>query len=476
MSSNRFAGAESGAAVELMPSAFRLTDFGNAERFVARNRGRVRYCPQRNRWLLFTGSRWEWDEGGGAMRLAKETVRAIYGEAERCDDDDARKATAKHARESEKASRLQALLALAQSEEGVSVTLAELDADPYALNCSNGTIDLRTGTLRPHDARDLITRTTGVPFDPAARSELWDRVLHDATGGDADLAEYIQRVLGYALIGVPLERAFFFLYGPPGTAKSTLVGAFHDALGSYAVSASFETWLTRANVGGNRGDLVRLAGARLVTSVEVRCGARWDEALVKATTGGDEIVASAKFESEVSFRPSFTLVLAANDAPNAREDDEGLWARMRRVPLIAQIPPERQDPTVKTRLREPEHASAVLAWMVAGCLDYQKNGLGSCSAVQASTAEYRKELDHFSDFLSDCCEFESYSRISRRDLRVAYEEWARETGRKSLLSAREIAVRLRARECREVTVQGLRCWTGLRTRTVGDYREGSADE
>src|SRR5690606_19101373 len=132
--------------------------------------------------------------------------------------------------------------------------------------------------------------------------------------------------------------------------------------------ADFDSWLQHSNVGGNRGDLVRLAGARLVTSVEVRKGAKWDEALVKKVTGGDEIVAAAKFEAEVSFKPTFTLMFAANDAPAARDDDEGLWARMRRIPLTAIIPPERQDPTIKAKLAEPEHAAAILAWCVTGCL------------------------------------------------------------------------------------------------------------
>ena len=118
-----------------------------------------------------------------------------------------------------------------------------------------------------------------IPSTPDAKGELGDRGRRDATGGDAELATYLQRMAGYSLIGESLERVLFFVFGEPGTAKSTLLEALHGALGDYARSADFETWLQRQTVGGNRGDLVRLAGARLVTSVEVRKGARWDEAL-----------------------------------------------------------------------------------------------------------------------------------------------------------------------------------------------------
>lgn len=459
---------ESSGAVIPLPGAFAHTDLGNAERLVAHHRGGIRYCPPRRKWLRWDGTRWEWDERDDIFRLAKQAVRAIYREASDCSDDEQRKQLVMHARRSEQLARVHAMVKAAQSEPGIAVLLGELDADRYALNCSNGTIDLRTGQLRKHDRRDLITKSTRLAFEPDARSELWDRVLHDATGGDADLAGYLQRVLGYALIGEPLERAFFFLFGPPGTAKSTLILAFAAALGDYAASAAFETWLVQSNVGGNRGDLVRLAGARLVTSVEVRHNARWDEALIKQVTGGDELVAAAKFEAEVSFRPGFTLVLAANDAPIAREDDAGLWARLRRIPLTAEIPPERQDPSIKTKLREPAHAAAVLAWAVAGCLAYQKGGLGVCRAVEASTAVYRAELDHFAEFLSDACLFAPHERVTRRALREAYVAWGEETGRRALLGARDVAARLRQRACGEVTVRGTKYWTGVRLRQPTD--------
>lgn len=462
-----------GTVLVSLPGAFALTDMGNAERFVARNRDQVRYCPQRRKWLMWEHCRWVWDERGYVQNLAKQTVRSIYEEAAACPDDEQRAALAKHARTSENSARVQAMLTLAQSELGMPVLVHELDADAYALNCSNGTIDLRKGELRRHRRSDLITKSTGIQFNPTAKSELWDRVLHDATGGDVELASYLQRVVGYALIGEPLERVFFFLFGPPGTSKSTLIDAFHAALGDYAESATFETWLVQSNVGGNRGDIVRLLGARLVTSTEVTRGARWDEALIKRVTGGDELVAAAKFEAEVSFRPSFTLVLAANDAPSAREDDAGLWARMRRIPFTAQIPPERQDPSIKTKLREPEHAAAVLAWAVAGCLEYRRSGFGSCKAVEASTAEYRADLDHFAEFLSDACVFEDGARVTRKALRETYRGWCDETGRRSLLADKEIAEKLRGRGCESHKIGGSRLWLGVRLRLPMDRVDGA---
>lgn len=449
------------------PGSMRLTETGNGERLVKRYGRVIRYCNEREKWLTYDGSRWLWDDTKRIEQLAKATARALYAEAAKCEVKNIREAIVAHAKASEKMSARSAMLRAAMSEPGIPVRVSDLDLDPYLLNCRNGTLDLRTGVLRPHDGNDLITKTTGLDYDPEATSELWDRVLMGAVGGNVELAEFLQRAIGYALIGLPLERVFFFLYGPGGTAKTTLINAFMAALGEYAMTADFETWLLRNTPGGNRGDLVRLAGARLVTSAEGRHGARWDESLIKRVTGGDVLTCAAKFENEVSFLPSFTILIAANDAPSARDDDGALWDRLRRCPITTVIPKEQRDPTIKEQLKEPEHAAAVLAWAVRGCLEYQRGGLGSAKVVDDSTAAYHAENDHFGEFLADEFEFASGGFVTRKLLSTKYANWCEETGRKSRLSAKEIAKRLRASGCEERKRVGERGWIGLCLATEG---------
>ncbi|HVW29963.1 MAG TPA: phage/plasmid primase, P4 family [Polyangiaceae bacterium] len=449
--------------VPVVGPGFKLTDLGNAERLVARFRDRIRFCPPRRKWFVWDGKRWSTDETGEVLRFAKQTVRGIYGEAEHARDEEHARAVAKHAVKSEDGARIKAMVTLAQSELGVPVMPHELDADPMLLNVENGTIDLRTGVLRKHARADLLTKLAPVVYDADAKLDAWEKFLVDATGGDADLASYLQRLAGYALTGLANEKKFFFVFGPSNTSKSTFIDALTATWGTYAETADFSTWLEQTVSGGNRGDLVRLAGARLVSSVEVKKGRRWDEALIKRVVGGDVITAAAKYEAEVSFRATFKILLAAEVAPAAREDDAGMWARVQRIPFVQPIP--KKDPKVKATLSDPAAAGpAILAWAVRGCLEWQRAGLGTATAVEKSTAAYHAEMDRVARFFDECCVFENDDdiRVKRDELRKAYEAWCEENGVRPV-SPKEFAERLREDEkAEDGKSNGVRIWKKVR--------------
>jgi putative DNA primase/helicase len=446
----------------LLTAGFARTDSGNAERLVARYRDQIRYCPPRKKWLWWDGRRWAWDQIGHVEQYGKQTVRAIHAEAAHAKDEKEAAAISGHAIASEKRERRTAMQVLAQTEPGIPLLTAQLDADPWLFNVNNGTIDLRTRELRPHDRADMITKLSPVDYLPEARSELWDSFLTDLTGADRDLSSYMQRVIGYALYGRVTEKRFWFFYGPPDAMKSTYLFAVSRVFGDYAVSAAFGTWLVQTNTGGNRGDLVALMGARLVTSVEVRKGARFDEEILKRVTGGDPLVAAAKYEHEVTFDPSFALVLAANDAPSIRDDDAGLWARVQRVPCTHPVPKEKQDRTMAQRLSAPDVRRAILAWAVEGCRAWQRDGLGTCAAVERSNASYRKEMDSVARFFDECCVFEPHCRAPNAEIRDAYETWCKDNGIKHPLSMAEIGRRLAARGCKQASSGHARAWSGMR--------------
>jgi putative DNA primase/helicase len=452
-----------------------LTDLGNAERFAAQHEERVRYVYAWKTWIHWDGPRWRRDPGDGVMRLAKETVRGIYAEASREPDETERKAVAAWARASEKADRVRAMLDLAKAE--LAITPDQLDRHPYLLNCPNGTVELRTLHLRPHRPEDYLTRMTAAPYRPEARHPVWGAYL-ERVMPDAALRRYVQRMAGYCLTGVTSEEKFFFVHGPTAGGKSTFLGALRKTWGDYADTADFSTFTARPRDRSPREDIARLHGARLVTSIEVDDGTRLAQGLVKTLSGGDHVVARRYYEQSFEFLPQFKLVVAANHRPKVDDDDEALWRRLAEIPFRESLPPEERDPSVKVTLMDPNQAgAAILAWAAEGAGAWFADGLGTAPEVEDATRAYREAMDPLADFFAEECRFHPDETLLAGTLRATYERWAKEHGVRRLLTAREMADRLRARGCTDRKgAQGVRLWVGvgLRTDSGGAVASGGA--
>ena len=394
--------------------------------------GDLRYAPGIG-WLHWDGRRWAVDIDGEPIRRAKRTVRAMYAEASTIDDTEARKRLIAWATQSESEARLRAAVKLAETELEVIVRPDELDADPWLFNAANGTIDLRTGALREHRREDLMTRITTVVYDPDARSDLWDGFLDRITASDADLVAFYRRAVGYSLSGHTSEEVLFFAHGPTATGKSSKLEAIRAVLGEYAATADFETFLKRHGDAGIRNDVARLAGARLVISVEVDDGKALAEGLLKLLTGGDTVAARFLYRETFEFRPMFKLWLAANERPRVNADDAAMWRRILQLPFVNVIPEAERDERVKLALRtDPGVQSAILAWAVQGCLEWQQRGLDVPAVVRDYTNAYRAEQDPLRDWLTDCTADDRSAWTSAADLGNSYRAWCEENGERAL--------------------------------------------
>ncbi len=461
------ASTEKGTTTATTPeaAAWNLTDVGNGQRLVARHGRDLRYCATLRTWFVWTGQRWRPDCENAVRELGKEVARSILAEASLVAEDDLRKAVVKHAFATERDRSLKAMLWCAETEPGIPVAQEDLDADPWALNCLNGTLDLRTGELRPHRREDLLTHLCPVAYDPDAHSDLWQTFLERVTGGDKGLQAFLEQVAGYALTGSTREEKLLFVYGPARSGKSTFLGALQATLGEdYSHTCDFEAFLKRKPTGGPKDDLANLAGKRLVVSVETDEGARLAEGLVKQLTGGDRIRARRLYSNSIEFRPEFKLFLAANDRPKARDDDDALWERILEVPFPFGIPKADRDPAVKEKLCDPaQSGAAILAWAVRGCLSWQRDGLQVPAVVEASTAAYRDDMNPLSDFIDECCLVEPDAWCASADLLETYRQWAQEQGLRHTLTGKQVGAKLRAMGCQD-TRQGQpqkRGWRGI---------------
>lgn len=467
-----------------MPTA-EYTDLWNAERLVEVNGEDLRFVGIWKKGLAWDGQRWCLDETGFWDRAAIRTVRQMLEEsvdrlreADLAGDDDAApkkdaKRYYKWAVESQSAKRINSMRMLAQKAETLAISHEKLDADPWLLNVQNGTIDLRTGDLREHRREDLITKIAPVDYDPDAACPSWEAFLERVMGGNADLIDYLQRMIGYALTGSVQEHVLGFFFGGGANGKSTFLGTVHAMLGDYASPAP-RGLLFRSRGDRHPTELASLHGRRFVTCSEIEDGQSFDEALTKDLTGGDPIECRRMREDFWTFQPTHKLFLAGNHKPTVRGDDEGIWRRMRLVPWTVTIPHEERDPLLPQRLRG--ELPGILRWAVEGCLAWQKRGLSEPKAVRDATASYRQENDVLGEFFRLQVTFDAAAKTARKDLREAYEIFCKESGMEPF-GAKRFAARLREKGVKETTVrQGTRVvngWSGVRMATDGEREAAS---
>ncbi len=390
--------------IEITGEEIQNTDLGNARRFIADHGDKVRYCRPKKLWYLWNGRYWEPDERGKIIFLAKKTVAGMYKQAADLDDAD-RKKLAGFAIKSESDRAIRAMLHLAESEQKIVVLPVDLDADDYLLNCENGTLNLETMELQEHDKDNLITKTTGVSYDLAAESELFEGFRKTVFCNSTELELFTKKAFGSTLESGNPDEHFFFLFGPSGSGKSTLLDAVRCGMGDYANTADFAVFLKHDRQGNTpRTGLVPLVGSRFVSSSEVDEGKALAEGLLNAMSGGDHLRIRDLYEKSFEVKPSWTLFLSANTKPHLTEDEEnGIWRRILMVPFVHKIDVDEQDPEVKKELSDPEKSgAAILAWLVRGYVAWKETGkLKAPQFVQDAVRGYRLEMDIVQGFLKD---------------------------------------------------------------------------
>jgi len=343
------------------------------------------------------------------------------------------------------------------------IALADVDTDPYLLNVQNGTIDLRTLTLRPHDPADNITKVTAAAWHPDAPTGRWAEWVPSVLP-DPEVRAFMQRVIGYSLIGRPLEHVFPIAHGEQGrNGKSLMAGTILRALGDYGVTVSPQM-LIRGRYGdtksaGDLSALMTLRGARLAVMSELNKGDAIDEAEMKALTGGDRITAKYMGRDMVTFDPSHTFLMLTNPLPSIPANSAAAWARVRIVPFTQSFE-GREDTSLEQVLAQD--LDGVLAWAIDGLRDYQaRGGLDAPGGVLAASQGYRETQDPVARFIEDRCVLHGAATCSRRALYEAYSEWSKDNG-ESEFGQRNFNDHVRAiTGISETKYNGARGWLGV---------------
>lgn len=446
-----------------------------AHLLAARAEGRLLYCKAYG-WLSWTGTHWSADDGVAA----RNELFALLREATQADREVTRKAATACMNDGPQRGALNIAALLPQ----FYVTLDQLDADPYLLNLANGTYDLSTLELKPHDPTDRITKIARAAYRPddAPEGHVWTEHI-EYFQPDHEVRSFLQRFFGYSLLGKVTEHVLLIAYGPQGAnGKGTTDRILQYVLGDYAATANQNLLVqTRANSADSASPArMQLLGRRYVAMSETEKRAPIAEALMKTLTGGDPVTARALFKDEITFEPSHTLVLYTNHKPKLSGDDAAVWRRVKLVPFEVTRPKDQWDSGIDDKLRL--EADAILAWLIEGYKAWATHGLAAPASVEAATAEYQYEEDATAQFLSECLVADHTAVTPARDIWDRYEQFVHETQalaiqQKDLYTKLELAGYVRARRSIGYVFKGVAIVTEATTpdlELITDDSEGAA--
>lgn len=471
-----FAQAAEGPALLAYPA----TEAGAAERLIDLHGRDMRYVSEWKSWIVWDGLRWRRDLDGAVERLTIDSLRAAMRQAVDLPKDD-RAAVEGHLRRMESARAVHAILDLARIQEGVTIQVEDLDRNRFLLGVSNGVLDLERGALLDEPRReDLITKSAGVAFDPAATCPNWLRFLSRAMGvtrgagaGEIEDAKrrmrFLQKAVGLSLSGDVSEKVTFCLFGDTNTGKTTFLEAVRAILadGEYSHQIKIQSLLAngRQSDSNAQSDLCDLRGCRFVTTSEAEKGQQLSEAILKYLTQGGQtrIKAARKYENHISFPATHKLWLDSNDKPRIRAMDDSVWNRLKPLGFEVRIPDSEIDTSFPAKLQA--EAPGILRWALEGFRLWRAEGLGDPPDVEAARQSWKDECDPLTDFIDESCELDPDGWAAAKDLRAAYERWCDDNGQKNPVGPKVFAARLEARGCTgdnpRVEGKRTRIWRGI---------------
>jgi len=462
------------AAADEMPL---VLEAAHAEVLASEWRDRFRWSQHEDSWRHWTGRVWKRAAEPVVANAAQKTLRRHYANelALRQSAAEDKRLHELHKLTGRYASVLGGL-AFLKGEPGFHTEFEEWDADPYAVNCADGLLDMLTQILRPHDPAALCTKVTRWGYAGAASTGAWERHLLRCLP-DEDIRRQVQRDLGRALVGTDLEESLPIWYGTGANAKSTTARTLLQGVDGYGKQA-VKDLLVASKFERHTTDLADLAGSRIVIAEEVQDGKHLDEATVKNLTGGNRKKARFMRGDNFEFEQTFSIFLLVNHRPVIAGTDRGIWRRLRLVPWTVSIPLAEQRPQDEMVAELLADGPWMLRWMVAGFADWQADHHWIAEPVRVATAAYEAEQDVLAGFLSRRCALNPHATVSVADLYEAYTADALENGDEGIEPLGKIAFsnRVKARNLTQARGGhgGVHVWLGIGLVTTGDKLSGSS--
>jgi putative DNA primase/helicase len=450
------------------------TEFGLADRMVDHWGELLRWVTEWATWATYQHGVWRKDETATGERYAQMMIRALADTEAFSYEEEPGTAPDGETETPSPRSGFLDWVAKQQTRKAVSaaarlsiglpamrMSQEALDIDPMMLNVRNGVIDLRTGELLKHSPDHRMTLQGAAVYRPGEEAPQWDEFLRRVQP-DPEMRAYLQRVAGYCATGRVDEQAMFLNHGTGANGKSVFQAVISHVLAMYAQTMPVSTLMASSVDDRIPNDVARMAGKRFLVASETKQGRSLDEAKMKALTGGDAIAARFMRAEWFDFRPVGKLWLTTNHLPKM-SDDNATWRRIQLVSWPVVIPEHERDGFLQERLIAEESAG-ILAWIVAGCLAWQTEGLRPPPGVLAAKEAYRVEEDVVQQFIEAMVDVVApvprAAGRSTAEIHAAFEYWAQteHLGADGKLGQKALTARLKKRGFTHVRSGG---WSGF---------------
>ncbi len=384
----------------IIKRVYRCTDMGNARRMIDKGvSDYLKHCSTAG-WCFFDGEIWTVGiDEKVANRQAGNLATWISEEA---DEDDTE--LLKFASKCEGSGTIRNAVTMFKQSVEVDTDCRLFDKDPWLLNVQNGHIDLRDNSFKPYYLQEhMATKKAGFEYDAEADCPRWLDFLSYAFDGDQEMIKFLQQFAGYALTGYAHIEQFLFLLGEPSTGKNTFVDRIRKIAGTYGEELRSEEVMHK--VGDGTQALAKLRGARVVAVEEASGTQSWNEGLIARMVGGGGITARFLYENETTFQPVLKLFMHANDPPQVRNPNSGLFRRLREVhfknKLGSRVIDCGDESDLKTYLDKHE-LSGIANWALTGWVTVRStNEIETPEKILFRADEIRAMADLFGRFIAE---------------------------------------------------------------------------
>lgn len=424
------------------------SDAMNAHALVAWTDGRIRYAPGLG-FFVWNGRTWEVSEVKVRQEIHRMGAALVLA------------GRVKEARGFTMTTRINDLMTELRSVPTVYVKASDFDNRPELLSFRNGVVELRTGRLRPHNKADMLTYCVGIDYDAGAQCPRWEQFLTEIFPGNAELVDYMRRLIGYGVTGYTDEQCFAVFWGKGANGKSVLTDTLSSVFGPITKTTPFATFEEKAS-GGIPNDIAALRGSRLVLASEGESGKPMSEAILKRASGKDMMSARFMRQEFFEFKPSFLIMLATNHKPKFRGQDDGLWRRVKMIPFKRFFAPHERDYDLDRKLMA--EAQGIAAWAVRGAVEWFAGGLKDPAVISDATTEYKETSDTLAGFFPGVLVKDDAARMDGSDAYTAYRDWCEAEGlpQKEVWSRRALYGALEERGIQRVRVAKGMALVGIR--------------